>query len=187
MARENIKRRDIAGSYSIEQLKREYDFWQDSNENESSLFKERIKELEEGKQEILKSGENIKTINEESILGSGNITIKEEDTGWINLTPLSGTWEYLQYRVINKNHVYVRGYASSLATPSTTGTMIATDIPSDYLPQTNVYAYGHLGGKRMSRWFVTQTGVGTDWAVNISNGNSYTSAVWQSFDIDYYI
>lgn len=44
----------------------------------ASVVVSKINELIDYKQEILVSGTNIKTINNESILGSGNITISSD-------------------------------------------------------------------------------------------------------------
>ena len=181
-----VERRDISLTYSIEQLKRQYDFWKSNDKNENEKYEKRISALEEGKQDLLKSGQNIKTINSESILGSGDIK-PISDTGWVDITPLHGTWTYLQYRVVNDNHVYIRGYATSFAASSSTGYMVSTDIPTEYRPTSNQYFYGHLAGSRMSRWFITSTGLGIDWAVTISSGDKYTTATWHYFSFDYFI
>jgi hypothetical protein len=58
---------------------------------------DKINELVDGKQDTLVSGTNIKTINNTSILGSGNIalssveefTATEVDTLWNSVTPSS--------------------------------------------------------------------------------------------------
>ena len=44
-----------------------------------------LNDLLEEKQDVLKSGESIKTINNESILGNGNIEIKAESLEWGNI------------------------------------------------------------------------------------------------------
>lgn len=57
--------------------------WKNLPSKETPVNAERLNHIEEGiyensigKQETLVSGENIKTINNQSILGSGNITIE---------------------------------------------------------------------------------------------------------------
>lgn len=57
--------------------------WKNLPSKETPVNAERLNHIEEGiyensigKQETLVSGENIKTINNQSILGSGNITIQ---------------------------------------------------------------------------------------------------------------
>lgn len=61
-----MKRRDISAPMNIEQLKRQYDFWRGEENDDIDLS---------NKQDLLVSGVNIKTINNESLLGGGNIEI----------------------------------------------------------------------------------------------------------------
>ena len=52
-----------------------------------------IDEAVSGKQDTLISGTNIKTINNESLLGSGNITIQGGGGGTVDETPIYTIWE----------------------------------------------------------------------------------------------
>lgn len=112
--------------------------------------------------------------------------ISATDTGWVDLTPSTGTWSYLKCRRIG-NIVYVRGYATSFSY-SGTATVITT-LPTQFRPADIIYVYGFLAGRRMSRWYITDAGnLGIDWAANISDGSVYTNnATWHEFNTTYMV
>lgn len=113
-----------------------------------------------------------------------------QDSGWNNLTSSTGTWTYLRYRVVGKT-VYIEGYASSLKYSGSSTTIVteANGIPSAYRPtNSNKYCYGHCAGGRIAR-FVVGTGgnIVLDWTRNLSDGGTYTTANWHSFQTSYMI
>lgn len=112
--------------------------------------------------------------------------ISATDTGWVNLTPSTGTWSYLKCRRIG-NIVYVRGYATSFSYSGTA--TVLTTLPTQFRPTDIIYVYGFLAGRRMSRWYITDAGnLGIDWAANISDGSVYTdNATWHEFNTTYMV
>ena len=83
-------------------------------------------------QEKLVSGTNLKTINNQSLLGDGNLSISGDisDTGWQNATMESGWTAYdtgstLKYRRYGKV-VEVKGIIKVTATKSGTSFVVAT-------------------------------------------------------------
>lgn len=111
------------------------------------------------------------------------------DTGWIDLTPSTGTWSYLRYRVIGKT-VYVEGYASSFKYSGSATEIVSTAnaIPQQYRPSEIKYVYASCGGRRIARFYITADGrIGDDWTCDISNGNLYTTAIWHHFHTSYVI
>lgn len=108
------------------------------------------------------------------------------DTGWVNLTPLVGSWAVLRCRRIG-NAVTVEGHISSYSY-SGSATNIST-LPEQFRPVGKTeYIYGFAGGRRISRWYITVAGtLGVDWVADISNGALYTGATWHNFTITYMV
>lgn len=115
------------------------------------------------------------------------ITLLERDTGWVDLTPLNGTWNYFQYRVINGNHVYIRGYATALAASSNVAVKVA-QMPSGTVPSVDYYFYGLLQGANICRFGILNTGeIDLEWALKLSDGSRYTATSWYRLFCDYFI
>lgn len=107
------------------------------------------------------------------------------DTGWVSITPATGTWTSLRYRVIGKL-VQVMGYASSLTLSNgSAGTICA--VPGIYKP--SITAYGFATGA--SAWIGRAN-------VNPVNGNiiidagrtvsgAYTGTGYCGFNIMYFL
>jgi hypothetical protein len=135
------------------------------------------------KQDTLVSGTNIKTINNTSLLGSGNIDIQGGDTGWVNVTVVSGTWEIAQIRKIGKQVFFI-----AQATNVSTATGIKFRIPEQfripsYLPALQFYGAEGFGNasNSISRWYVNSSGeIGEDWCLRIDNGSQKNSNTWQA-------
>lgn len=136
---------------------------------------------------IKKANGEYDTINMGANYSITNNTISVPDTGWINLTSSYGTWDYLRYRVVNSNHVYIEGYANSLTPPASGSRIVTTNLPSDLLPLSVFHFYGTLSAGRIGRWFVGSNGIGIDWAITISSGDRYTTATWHEFHFDYFV
>ena len=104
-----------------------------------------------------------------------------DDTGWVDLTPIKGTWSYLQYRR-RKNKATIRGYASSFSF----GTNVKIcDFPDEIIPPQTQYCYASLGGTRISRVFANTGGeLGVNWAYNV-DGTAYTSSSWLNINFEY--
>lgn len=106
------------------------------------------------------------------------------DTGWIDITPTKGTWNYLQYRKIG-TRVTVRGYASFLAWAGSTGDAFAY-LPTEVVPPLNIYGYAEVGGARVSRFGISAAGrIYNDWTLALADGSSYTTAGWYMFRAQY--
>lgn len=107
------------------------------------------------------------------------------DTGWVSITPATGTWTSLRYRVIGKL-VQVMGYASSLTVSNGSAGVIGA-VPGIYKP--SVIAYGVATGA--SAWIGRAN-------VNTANGNitidgckanagAYSGSGYCGFNIMYFI
>ena len=108
-----------------------------------------------------------------------------QDTGWVNLTPLKGTWNFLQIRKIGKK-VIIRGYASSI-TWETSGETLAI-IPSEYRPTYITSVFANAIGKRIAKVGVNTTdSLFLDWIINLNDGSNHKSDVWLMFNIYYYL
>ena len=121
-------------------------------------------------------------------IGNGNYEYKDmsiTDTGWVSITPATGTWTSLRYRVIGKL-VQVMGYASSLSVSNGSAGVVGT-VPSAYMP--TISAYGVATGA--SAW----TGRAN---VNSTNGNiiidaartvsgAYTGSGYCGFSVMYFL
>ena len=73
-------------------------------------------------------------------LGNGNYEYKDmsiTDTGWVSITPATGTWTSLRYRVIGKL-VQVMGYASSLTLSNGSAGVVGA-VPKKYMPSLSTY------------------------------------------------
>ena len=110
---------------------------------------------------------------------------------WIPLTPASGvttpgTNNYgggaLCVGQVGK-HVFIRG--SVLAK---SGALIAT-LPAGYYPTDgNRYKLAACGGARIARIYVNVSGAfHLEWVRNMSDGNTYTTALWVDCGMDYWI
>ena len=109
-----------------------------------------------------------------------------EDTGWVNLTPTKGTWEYLKYRVIG-NVVYIKGYATAYTWGGSAGENFCTTVPTQYCPSNdNINVNGNSSGRRISRIYITPTGnIGLDYICVIDNGSLVTTSTWIRFNVSY--
>jgi hypothetical protein len=91
---------------------------------------------------------NLNTTEKSNLVSAINeVQESVEDTGWINLTPATGTWTSLRYRVVGKL-VQIVGYASSLTVSNASVGTVAT-MPSDYKPSVTVYSFA----TGASSWF----------------------------------
>jgi hypothetical protein len=102
------------------------------------------------------------------------------DTGWINLTPVSGTGA-CRYRVIGPNvwmQVNLTGM-TSIANGANGPIVNAGAIPAAYCPGVTYYGVGNLGGQFMGLAVVNTNGSAAQW--NASGGAVTTSrfyVVW---------
>ena len=126
-------------------------------------------------------------------IASGNLTydadrnaaLEEEYKEWKDLTPLVGTWAYLQYRRIG-NQVFIRGRATAYAW-STNNKVLAT-IPTEITPANTVYTYSFISGVRMGRVGINNAKqLFYDWSRNISDGSEYSTSNWHQFDFSYFL
>ena len=114
-------------------------------------------DLADSKQDELVSGTNIKTINGDSLLGSGDITISGggTDTGWITITPTNGTagtgYYVPQYRKIGKL-VTMRGYITVK-----NNTAMFT-LPEAYRPSARLTFAGTNDDKNVNEIRIVDTG-----------------------------
>ena len=111
--------------------------------------------------------------------------VKAEDTGWVNLTTVKGTWSYCQYRYKN-GVVYIRGLATAYAWSGSTGDFLVANetIPSQYRPSDSVDLVIRCAGTRWGQAVVTiEGGMYVD---RILNGTTaYTSSNWIRFNGSY--
>jgi hypothetical protein len=130
--------------------------------------------------------QHVKNITKEDIEKWNNNTVEEvEDTGWIDLEPLHGTWYYLQYRVIGKQ-VIIRGHTPDYAW--NTEDKVMAIVPENIIPAVNAYAFSVVGGTRISRVGINQAGhLFCDYVINTSDGSYHNKAVWQQFNFSYYL
>lgn len=147
-----------------------------------------------GKQDALVSGTSIKTINNQSLLGSGNITINDwgSDDGWHNITLASGIsvgsiGGTPQYKKIGK-HVFIRG---SYAGTKASGTLVLATLPEGYRPTYGtVYDFNAMGGTRVARTFINTDGeISFEWAWTFaSNPSAWTGNFsWLDVEMDFWI
>ena len=111
--------------------------------------------------------------------------VKAEDTGWVNLTTVKGTWSYCQYRYKN-GVVYIRGLATAYAWSGSTGDALVANntIPSQYRPFYSVDLVLRCPGARWGQ--VVATSEGGIFVDRILNGTTaYTSSNWIRFNGSY--
>lgn len=96
-----------------------------------------IDEAVSGKQDTLISGANIKTINNESILGSGNITIQGGGGGTVDETPIYTIWEN-DFRD---------------ASQSINARKAILDFQGDKSITTGTYVYAQILNKTSGQWY----------------------------------
>ena len=92
-----------------------------------------IDDLLDEKQDSLVSGTNIKTINNNSLLGSGNITIQGGSGGDGSLTKITLAEGYDLY-VNDNNHLAMLHIHKSVSLSGQWNTLLASAIPLDYRP-----------------------------------------------------
>ena len=84
-------------------------------DNKDLVTKEYVDHADNTKQNTLVSGTNIKTINNESLLGSGNITIQGGDGGHVELT--QAEYDALPQATKENGDVYFITDGSPIPTP----------------------------------------------------------------------
>ena len=106
-----------------------------------------------------------------NVYANGRETLTDE--GWIDCWSVAGG---LTCRVRRRgNLVYLR-VTGSISNGSTGQ---KATIPDGYRPNDTYHFYGCTGGKRISRWWASESGgIGFDWAINISNASDYKSSDW---------
>lgn len=121
-------------------------------------------DLADGKQDALISGTNIKTINNESLLGSGNITIQggsitPADTNWAYLAGSSTSSNYCRWRC-KSGIVFVEvNYASGAAVPTvSSGFKTFGTVPSGYRPTKGVTTLGYSGTNNINCYWIETSG-----------------------------
>ena len=92
-----------------------------------------VDDLLDEKQDSLVSGTNIKTINNNSLLGSGNITIQGGSGGDGSLTKITLAEGYDLY-VNDNNHLAMLHIHKSVSLSGQWNTLLASAIPLDYRP-----------------------------------------------------
>lgn len=123
--------------------------------------------------------------------GSGAIYFFEDeevdDTGWVNITPSTGTWDYFQYRKIG-NMVTIRGHASAYTWDGNGGQELGY-ISSETAPfLSNVYIYPVVSGSRIAKGGINKNGkLFIDWVRTLSDGANYTTSTWMNINIIYFI
>lgn len=109
-----------------------------------------------------------------------------EDTGWVNITPSKGTWDYFRVRRVG-DIVYIRAHASSFAWGGATGDLIAT-LPTKYRPPfSNLYSLQTSGARRTTKICVTTGGSFVCDYVWNADGTAYTSAGWLAISLQYMV
>jgi hypothetical protein len=118
--------------------------------------------------------------------------IKNEDTGWVNLTLESGVTvssvnginQTPQYRKVG-NHVFIRGHVST----TWDGTNVVKVAKLPFSPPKNIYKFTTLNGASIARIYADSLGfLVIEWIKYIPDGaNQTTAKTWLSLDIDYWI
>ena len=131
-------------------------------------------------------------------LEMGNIDVNIADTGWVPLALGSGvsagkigdiaTEHPLEYRLVNGNHMYIRG---NVAVEFKSSTTINADLlPEAYRPQETIYRLNTVGGRLIMRNYVHTDGrIQIEWVQNIAS-SSNTSGVditWCDIWIEYFL
>jgi hypothetical protein len=75
----------------------------------AELFDDAVNEGKQGKQDTLVSGDNIKTINGASVLGSGDLTVSGSGASWGNITGTLSSQSDLQTALNDKQATLVSG------------------------------------------------------------------------------
>ncbi len=130
---------------------------------------------------------NLNTTSKTNLVSAVNeVNTKLDDTGWQNLTPVYGTWNYLRYRKVGKK-VRVEGGCPSYKFTGTNTKAIAI-IPSGYRPPQNYYLMASGSGRRIVRYaFGTDGRIVIDYAVSLINGDYLSDTEWTEFSYEYYI
>lgn len=107
------------------------------------------------------------------------------DTGWVSITPATGTWVSLRYRVIGKL-VQIMGYASSL-TVSNGSAGVVGGVPTAYMPSISVYGVATGASAWIGRANVNTVNgnISIDAARTVSG--AYTGSGYCGFNIMYFI
>ena len=128
-----------------------------------------------------------------------NISLSSEDrnkwTDWAlasgegysyDITPQTGTWNFLRYREIGKK-IIIEGRASSYKWSGSAGHVIGV-LDDSIKPKINKAVYAHCSGQRIARVVASTAGdLVVDWITNIKDGSNYTTATWLYFRMEYYI
>lgn len=111
-----------------------------------------------------------------------------KDSGWVDLTPTTGTWEHFRCRKYGKK-VMIQGNASSYVWSGSAGHIITkTKIPEEFRTDAQLYFFASVSGKRIARIGVATAGnIFVDYVINISNGSDYTTSTWLNFTFEYYV
>lgn len=138
----------------------------------------------ENKQEVLVSGTNIKTINGQSILGSGNITIEGGSTLTIDTEMSDTSTNAVQNKVIKS---YVDSQTVNIPTKTSqlvndSGYITSASISTDYAKKTDLPTKtsqltndsGYITSASLSTDFAKVTYVDTQDSTTLKTANSYT-------------
>ncbi len=110
----------------------------------------------------------------------------DEDTGWINCTTLTGTWNYAKIRRIGKI-VFLDAYASSL--DGNTGNKL--QLPVGFIPPQQLSVYGSTGwisAPTIARWYISTNGyAGIDWVLSLINGSNVTENTWKRIQTSFFV
>lgn len=141
---------------------------------------------------------NLNTTDKSTVVNAINEV--NEDSGWINITPIEQPtkWQYLRCRKKGKmvclegragydNSNFTIGNGSGSTTTSFVSKTIGT-IPEGYRPSNTIHAVFSSGGKRIVRYvFGTEGTITLDYGLNMANGNYLVNEnVWTSFELTYF-
>ncbi len=109
-----------------------------------------------------------------------------EDSGWINITPVSGTWEFLKCRKIG-NEVTVAGRANKFVWNG--GSQLIGTIPAGFRIPSELLSVGTATNGNIIRIGISPNGnISTDWLFDFVNNTLYKEKeTWVHFNIRYFI
>lgn len=135
--------------------------------------------------------DNLETTDNTDLVSAINEIYEQvEDTGWQNLTLVSGASQGTNGAVpaIRRigNHVFVRG--SIAFTASSSASVGLATIPEGFRPAAQHYTIGATGGQTYARFYYTTGGsLGVDWVWNCSGARYSGSITWSNIDADWFI
>ena len=107
------------------------------------------------------------------------------DTGWVSITPATGTWTSLRYRVIGKL-VQVIGYASSLTLSNGSAGVIGA-VPTTYMPSVAVYGFATGASAWIGRVNVNTVNGNISIDAGRTVSGAYTGSGYCGFSVMYFL